>query len=57
MLLFFWWSIAKNIYTALRQADKIKPEIILIEGVRKQGLGIAIMNRLLRTCEHDIFER
>lgn len=50
-------SIAKNIYTALRQADKIKPEIILIEGVRKQGLGIAIMNRLLRTCEHDIFER
>lgn len=50
-------EIAKNIYTALRQADKIKPEIILIEGVKKEGLGIAIMNRLLRTCEHDIFEK
>jgi L-threonylcarbamoyladenylate synthase len=50
-------AIARNIYSALRKADNIKPEIILIEGVRKQGLGIAIMNRLLRTCEYDIFER
>ena len=49
-------DVAKNIYSALRRADKIKPEIILIEGVPKKGFGIAIMNRLLRTCEHDIFE-
>lgn len=49
-------DIAKNIYSALRKADEMKPEIILIEGVPKIGLGIAIMNRLLRTCEHDIFE-
>lgn len=50
-------DFAKNIYSALRKADEIKPEIILIEGVQKEGLGIAIMNRLLRTCEYDIFER
>ena len=49
-------EIAKNIYTLLRKADEIKPEIILIEGVEKEGLGIAIMNRLLRTCEYDYFE-
>ena len=48
---------AKNIYSALRKADEIKPKMILIEGVKKQGLGFAIMNRLLRTCEHNYFER
>lgn len=49
-------EFAKNIYTSLRKADEIKPEIILIEGVAKEGLGIAIMNRLLRTCEYNYFE-
>ncbi len=47
---------AKNIYSSLRKADEMKPEIILIEGVPKKGLGIAIMNRLLRTCEYDCLE-
>lgn len=50
-------EFAKNIYSALRKADISKPKIILIEGVAKEGLGIAIMNRLLRTCEYDIFEK
>lgn len=49
-------DFAKNIYSSLRMADQIKPEIILIEGVAKEGLGIAIMNRLLRTCEYDYYE-
>lgn len=47
---------AKNIYSALRKADMRKPELILIEGVKRDGLGIAIMNRLLRVCEYDILE-
>lgn len=50
-------EIAKNIFSALRQADKIKPEIILIEGLKKEGIGLAIMNRLLRTCEFDYIEK
>ena len=45
-------EIAKEIYSALRRADKIKAKMILIEGVPKKGIGIAIMNRLLRTCEY-----
>ena len=49
-------DFAKNIYSALRKADEIKPQIILIEGVKKEGLGIALMNRLLRTCEYDYYE-
>ena len=48
---------AQNIYSALRKADRLKPKIILIEGVSKEGLGFAIMNRLIRTCEYDIFEK
>lgn len=50
-------TIAKNIYSALREADKMNAKIILIEGVEKQGIGIAIMNRLLRTCEYDYIEK
>ena len=49
-------TIAKNIYSALRMADTKDADLILIEGVEKSGIGIAIMNRLLRTCEYDFVE-
>lgn len=44
---------ARKIYTVLRKADKIGADIIFIEGVESKELGIAIMNRLLRTCEYN----
>ncbi len=47
---------AREIYSALRKADKLKPKIILIEGVKKEGIGIAIMNRLLRATSYDVLE-
>ena len=46
----------RNIFSAIRFADSLKPKIILIEGVSRLGFGMAIMNRLLRTCEFDIAE-
>ena len=46
-------SIAHNIFRLLRDADKIDGEIILIEAVEPIGLGLAIMNRLIRTCEYN----
>ena len=46
----------RNIFTAIRYADSLKPDLIIIEGVKKLGFGIAIMNRLLRTCEYDVIE-
>ena len=49
-------TYAKNIFSALRRADEFGAEIIVIEGVKKEGLGIAIMNRLLRTCDYNYFE-
>ena len=47
-------KFAKEIYSALRKADKLKPKIILIEGVKKEGIVIAIMNILLRATSYDI---
>ena len=52
-------SITSKTFSATKTptAIKIKPKMILIEGVKKQGIGYAIMNRLLRTCEHNYFEK
>ena len=50
-------EIAKYIYSALRKADSINAEVILIEGVKREGIGIAIMNRLLRAAGYDILEK
>lgn len=49
-------EISKNIFTLLRKADTYKVDLILIEGVEKTGLGLAIMNRLIRACAHDYIE-
>ena len=45
---------AREIYSALRKADKLSPKLILIEGVKREGIGIAIMNRLLRAASYDV---
>ena len=50
-------TYAKNIYSALRRADLLNAKQIIIEGVPKTGLGYAIINRLIRTCEYDVIER
>lgn len=50
-------DIAHNIFTLLREADKYNPKIILIEGVGYNGLGLAIMNRLIRACSYDYISR
>ena len=46
----------KRIFTLLRKADKFDAQIIVIEGTKKEGLGLALMNRLLRACSHDYIE-
>lgn len=47
-------EIAQKIYSSLREADLKKADLILVEGVEPKDLGIAITNRLIRTCEYDI---
>ncbi len=49
-------EVSKNIFTLLRKVDSYKVDLVIIEGVKKEGLGLAIMNRLIRACEHNYIE-
>lgn len=46
-------EVSFNIFTLLRKVDKLRPDIVLIEGVKEDGIGLAIMNRLIRACSHN----
>jgi len=47
---------SKNIFSTLRKASLLSPDCIIIEGVKQQGLGIAIMDRLLNVCNNNYIE-
>lgn len=49
-------EISHNIFSLLRQIDTYNVEVAIIEGVKPEGIGLAIMNRLIRACEHDYIE-
>ena len=50
-------SIAHNIFKLLREADEKKSDVIIIQAVDLEGLGLAIMNRLIRTCEYNYIRK
>lgn len=50
-------QISHNIFHLLRMADKDNPDLIIIEGVKREGLGLAIMNRLIRACSYNYIEK
>lgn len=47
-------EVSKNIFSLLRKADLLGCELVVIEGVPTDGLGLAIMNRLIRTCDYNV---
>ena len=47
-------TVSKNVFTTLRKVDELDVDICVIQGVEKKELGIAIMNRLIRACEHNV---
>lgn len=49
-------EISHNIFAIIREVDRLNPKVILIEGVKKEGLGIAIMNRLIRAANYNYIE-
>lgn len=49
-------QVSHNLFSNLRKIDKYDAEIAMIEGTSTDGLGLAIMNRLIRACEHDYEE-
>ena len=46
-------EISHNIFSILRKIDNYNVNLAIIEGVKPDGIGLAIMNRLIRACEHD----
>lgn len=44
-------TYSKNLFSSLRKASSFLPDMIFIEGVKKENLGIAIMDRLEGVCE------
>ena len=47
-------EMSKNIFSYLRKIDKLNIDVCIIEGVKKEKIGTAIMNRLIRACEYNI---
>ena len=46
-----------SIFALLRKVDRENPDFIIIEGVKKEGLGVAIMNRLIRSVSYHYIEK
>lgn len=49
-------DISHNIFKILRSVDNYNKDLIIIEGISSIGLGLAIMNRLIRACSHNYIE-
>ncbi len=47
-------EVSKNLYASLRRADEIGCDLIIIEATVNEGIGLAIMNRLLRACGFNV---
>jgi L-threonylcarbamoyladenylate synthase len=47
-------NVARNLYTNLRQADKDKVDVIIVQGVQYNKTGFAIMNRLKKAANTKI---
>lgn len=47
-------SYAKNLFDALRKAEMMGAEVILIEGIEEEGIGEAIMHRLYKSARNII---
>lgn len=48
-------EISHNIFSLLRRIDEYEADIAIIQGVKPEGIGLAIMNRLIRACEFNYY--
>lgn len=49
-------GVSRFLFENLRKAMSLKPDFIFIEGIPKNGLGLAIMNRFLQVCNRNYIE-
>lgn len=48
--------VARRIYSALRNLDRMNPSIIIAEGFPEEGIGMAIQNRLRKAAGYRILK-
>jgi len=49
-------TIARNLYKTLRDFDELGVRLIIAEGVEKEGIGLAILNRLRKASGYQVIE-
>lgn len=49
-------TIASNLFAILREFDHRGVDVILAEGVSQSGVGLAIMNRMVKAAGYDIIQ-
>lgn len=47
------YDISKRLFENLRKVDEFDVDVAIIEGMSLDGIGLAIMNRLIRACEYN----
>lgn len=49
-------EVSSKIFQTLRHLDDLNLDVCMIQGVKKKGIGIAIMNRFIRACHHHVIK-
>lgn len=49
-------TIAAGLFAALREFDMLGVDVILAEGVEQKGMGLAVMNRLLKAAAYHVIK-
>ena len=49
-------ALAKNLFSALRKADEMNGEIVYAHLPPKEGMGLALYNRLIRAAAHTVLK-
>lgn len=47
-------DVSANLFSSLRKIDRLNPTICYIQGFELSGLGVGIMNRIIRACNYEI---
>ncbi len=47
-------TISSNLFSILRKFDRMGVDVILSESIEKEGLGLAVMNRLYKASGYNV---
>ena len=49
-------TVGKNLFSGLRELDNFGLDVILVRSLNSEGLGLAILDRMIRASEGKIIE-